>query len=167
MKLVISLLLFGMISLGGMTQELNWISIEDLEEATGKDARKVLVYVSTSWCGWCKRMDKDTFSDAGLIDYLNQNFHLVKLDGEEKKSLLFKGFEFKFIANGRRGYNEMTKALLDGKLSYPSLVFLDEKLDRITIAPGYKDLKSAMSLLTYISEDLFKSQTWAEYQKGK
>jgi thioredoxin-related protein len=148
-------------------QELQWTSINDLEVAVSNSPKKVLIYVTTSWCGWCKKMKQTTFTDTWLIPYLNQNFHLVKLDGEEKEVLTFKGYEFKYIASGRRGYNEMTKALLDGRLSYPSFVFLDEKLDRITIAPGYRDAQGLMSLAKYISEEIYKTQTYSEYQKGK
>ncbi len=147
-------------------QELQWTSINELEEAVRNDPKKVLIYVTTSWCGWCKKMKETTFKNPLVIDNLNKNFILVKLDGEEKNVLTYKGHEFKYVTNGRRGYNEMTKALLDGRLSYPSFVFLDEKLDRITIAPGYRDVEGLMSLSSYVKEEIYKTKTYSEYQKG-
>lgn len=148
-------------------QELQWTSMNDLEANVNQASKKVLIYVTTSWCGWCKKMKETTFKDPVLIDYLNKNFHLVKLNGEEKDILTYKGFEFKYVSSGRRGYNEMTKTLLDGRLSYPSFVFLDEKLDRITIAPGYRDVEGLMSLSRFIYEEIYKNQSYSEYQKGK
>jgi thioredoxin-related protein len=167
MKHWIVLLLFFPLGTTLSAQELQWTSINDLEVAVSQSPKKVLIYVTTSWCGWCKKMKQTTFTDTVLIDYLNKNFHLVKLNGEEKDTLTFKGFEFKFVANGRRGYNEMTNALLDGRFSYPSFVFLDEKLDRITIAPGYKDVEGLMSLSKYIYDEIYKEQSYSEYLKGK
>lgn len=167
MKRWLFLLFFFQLCAVMSAQELQWTSINELEVAVGHSPKKVLIYVTTSWCGWCKKMKQTTFTDSQLIDYLNKNFHLVKLDGEEKEVLTFKGFEFKYVAGGRRGYNEMTKALLDGRLSYPSFVFLDEKLDRITIAPGYRDVEGLMSLSRFIIEEIYKTQSYSEYQKGK
>jgi thioredoxin-related protein len=167
MKQRIFLLCFLLLTAFLNAQELQWTSMNDLEESANQTPKKVLIYVTTSWCGWCKKMKETTFKDPSLIDYLNKNFHLVKLNGEERNILTYKGFEFKYVSGDRRGYNEMTKALLDGRLSYPSFVFLDEKLDRITIARGYRDVEGLMSLSRFIYEEIYKEQSYTEYQKGE
>lgn len=47
-----------------------------------KQNKYVLADVYTDWCGWCKRLDKDTFSDARVVSYLNSKFVCVKINAE-------------------------------------------------------------------------------------
>ena len=39
----------------------------------------------TDWCGWCKKLDKDVFSNATLAGYLNDKFVCVKVNAEDPK----------------------------------------------------------------------------------
>jgi len=144
-------------------QEINWISIEELEDAQAKEQRKVLVDVYTDWCGWCKRMDKTTFKDKNLVNYVNDNYYLVKLDGEDKDIIKYRGHEFKFVANGRRGYNEIAYELLRGKMSYPSIVFLDENLDVLQSFKGYRTSEELIPIIKYLGENIYKNTSWKEY----
>ena len=86
-----------------LAQKINWISIEELETAQANEPRKVLIDVYTAWCGWCKKMDKTTFVDKDLVNYVNDNYYCVKFDGEDKNIIKYRGFEFKYVPNGRRG----------------------------------------------------------------
>ncbi|MGB1242129.1 MAG: thioredoxin family protein, partial [Chitinophagales bacterium] len=72
-----------------MTGKVNWISMEDLPAAMDKEPRKVLVDLYTGWCGWCKRMDKNTFSYPEIASYINENFHAVKFNAEQQENINF------------------------------------------------------------------------------
>jgi thioredoxin-related protein len=43
----------------------------------------ILADVYTSWCGWCKKLDRDTFSDEALAEFLGQKFVCVKANAED------------------------------------------------------------------------------------
>jgi len=60
-------------SVGGM----DWMTIEQAEKKGNKEGKKYLVDVYTDWCGWCKVMDKKTFSDPETVKYLEENFHVI------------------------------------------------------------------------------------------
>lgn len=118
---------------------LKWLSIEEASNIGGSsNNKKFLVDVYTDWCGWCKVMDKKTFTDPALIKYLNQNFHVVKFNAEQKEAVSFKGKTYNWEPMGRNGVNSLGIELLQGRLSYPTLVYLNEKLEPISISPGYK-----------------------------
>ncbi len=144
-------------------QEIEWISIEDLEAAQANEPRKVIIDVYTDWCGWCKRMDKTTFKNEELVNYLNSNYYAVKLDGEDKDIIKFRGQEFEFVASGRRGYNKIAYELLRGKMSYPSIVFLDENLDVLQAFKGFRKAEELMPIIKYLGEDLYKNMSWTDY----
>ncbi|MBR9923171.1 MAG: DUF255 domain-containing protein [Bacteroidetes bacterium] len=148
--------------------KLEWMSWEEMVEAQEKEPRKVLVDVYTDWCGWCKRMDQTTFSDPAIESYLKDNFYAVKFDAEQKEDIIFKGHTLKFKPSGRRGSHELAVSLLNGRMSYPSLVYLNENLERITISPGYKGPEDLMPELEYIAGEHYISSSFDEFKsKGK
>ncbi len=56
---------------------------ESLDRAE-KSHKLVLADFYTSWCGWCKQLDKTTFADPEFMQYVNDHFIPVKLDAEDK-----------------------------------------------------------------------------------
>jgi len=118
---------------------LNWYSMEDLEQMKNIGDKKVLVDMYTDWCGWCKKMDKNTFTDPAVVEYLNQNFVLVKFNAEQKEPITFKGETYESVQRGRRKTNKLAIKLLNGRLGYPTLVYLEgSNLEKIKASPGYK-----------------------------
>ena len=52
--------------------------------------KPMLVEVSTTWCGYCKKMDKETFTDSRIIDHISECFVPVKIDGEQQRDFVKK-----------------------------------------------------------------------------
>ena len=117
---------------------LTWYDFENAVKANKKANKKILVDVYTSWCGWCKVMDRQTFTDPDVVDYLNENFVLVKFNAETKDPIDFKGQTYNFKPMGRRGANGLAVQLLNGRLGYPTLVYLDSDFNKIKASPGFK-----------------------------
>ena len=160
--LCLSLLLF-INSINSNAQEIKWLTIEEVESAIKKEPKKVLIDVYTDWCGWCKKMDATTFTDPQITEYVNKNYYCVKLDGEDKNTLTFKGVAFKFIDQGRRGYHELAARFLKGKMSYPSLVFLDEDLVVLQVMKGFRTAKELLPVLTFLGDNIYKKSNWTDY----
>lgn len=143
---------------------LNWLSFEEAVEMTKEDPKLIMVDVYTEWCGWCKRMDATTFKHAEVVAYLKEKFHVVKFDAEQKEDINFQGHKLEFVESGRRGYHQMAYSLLDGKMSYPSVVFLDEKMQRITISPGYQNGPDFLIILKFIGEKAYLNQSFQDFK---
>lgn len=144
---------------------LKWYTWEEAAELNKTAPKKIYVDVYTDWCGWCKKMDKTTFADSTVAAYLAANFYPVKLNAEQKADIQFNGHTFKFIDNGNgRGVHELAYSLLDGKLGYPSFVFLNEKYERIMISPGFKDAGGVLKELKFAKEEQYKTTTWEKYR---
>ena len=131
-----------------------------------KENKKLFIDVYTQWCGWCKKMDKTTFRNPIIIDYINQNYLPVKFDAEQKIPIEFLGKEYNFVKKGRRGYHELAAALLQNKLSYPTVVFLDENANMIQPLPGYRAAADFHPILEYIGKGHYKNTEWTAYQKS-
>lgn len=146
--------------------QITWMSWGEAVAANEKEPKKLLVDVYTEWCGWCKKMDKNVFTDPAIEAYIKENFYAVKFDAEQKESIKYDGHTFNFNPNAtRRGVHDLAIALLDSRMSYPSIVYLDENRDRISISPGFKPADKFINELNFIQGGHYKIKTYQEYLK--
>lgn len=139
----------------GSEQDFKWYTWEEAIAANAKEKKKIFIDIYTGWCGWCKRMDKTTFQHPDVVAYLAEHFYSVKFDAESKRTITYNDTEFKYVQAGRRGVNTLAYSLLEGRMSYPSVVYLNEKEQRIMISPGYKGPKDFLKELKYIAEEQY------------
>ena len=128
---------------------IQWMAWEDAVAANAKAPKKLIVDVYTDWCGWCKRMDATTFKDPKVTAYIADNFYAVKLDAEGEADIEYDGNTFTFQRSGRRGVHQLAASLLDNRLSYPTVVYLNGQMERIMISPGYKDAEALLKELKF------------------
>ena len=146
-------------------QDIQWLSWEEAVALTQNEGntKKVFVDVYTDWCGWCKKMDKDTFQNPEVAQYMQENFYMVKFDAEGKDPIEFDGKTFQYVPSGRRGYHELAAALLQNRMSYPTVVFLDKDLKMLSPVPGYQKAKPFLKIARFFGDDIYKDQDWNSY----
>jgi len=59
-----------------------------MAQAKEKDLPVMLVFTGSDWCGWCKVMDKNVFSQPAWSDYAKDNLVQVWVDFPKDKSLV-------------------------------------------------------------------------------
>lgn len=157
---------FGFIFMPKKTETkeaIKWLTIEEAAALSAKDGKKIVVDVYTDWCGWCKKMDKATYENASIVEMMNKDFHAVKLDAEQTEDIVLNGQTFKYVASGRRGYQEYAARLLGGKMSFPSTVFLNADLSPLYNVPGYIEPKEFSAILGYTREEAYKRISFQDY----
>lgn len=163
------ILLISVISLPLWAQntgvKVNWLTFEEAVEKSKTEKKKIFIDVYTDWCGWCKVMDRETFGNEKIAKYLNENFYPVKLNAEQKEDITVNGQTFKWVASGTRGYHQLAAALLQGKLSYPTVVFLDENFNMLQPLPGYQKPEQFDPIIKFIGGGHYKTTKWADWQK--
>ena len=142
-------------------REIKWISFEEAVKLQKENPKKIIVDVYTDWCGWCKKMDKNTYTDAEVIKQIEEHFYFVKLNAEQKEEIKYKDKVFTFKQEYKA--NELAVSLLNGQMSYPSTVFLDEDMNLLTVVPGYLTPKDMNPILKYFGENIYKEKNWKEY----
>lgn len=146
---------------------IKWMTWEEAQAANKKTPKKIFVDVYTDWCGWCKRMDATTFTDAKVIESINKNYYAVKFNAEQRADINFNGKVYKFIeSNGGRGYHELAGFLMQNRMSYPTSVYLDEKLNLLSPVPGYQDAATMQMILNYFGSNIYLTTNWEDYQKN-
>lgn len=109
--------------------QINWLTFEEAAEKTAQEPKMVFVDVYTDWCGWCKKMDKETFTDKNVVEYINKNFYPVKLNAEKTD----RTFDFR-----GQSYTEASIARAMRVTSYPNFIIMDSSMENITQYPGYR-----------------------------
>jgi thiol:disulfide interchange protein len=102
---------------------LNWENDYDtaLKKAK-KDKKLVMVDLYTDWCGWCKKLDRDTYSDKNVQAMLGKSFVAVKLNPEKSPRA-----------------NQLARQF--GTRGFPHILFLDDSGKMISEISGYRPAK--------------------------
>jgi thioredoxin-related protein len=144
---------------------IKWYSFEDAYALNKKKPKKMFVDVYTDWCGWCKKMDAETFANPVIAKYMSDHFYCVKLDAERKDTVVLDGQVFvNPNPTGKRTSHKLAVELLKGKMSYPSYVFLNEKGQKLTVVSGYQPAKEFEGVISYFGSDAYLKATWEEYR---
>lgn len=144
--------------------KIEWLSFEEALKRNKKEPRKWIIDVFTDWCGWCKRMDATTFTDPNIVAYVNANYYAVKFNAEGTDTIHYKGKSFYNAEKGKidqygrlitRGTHQLAYELMGTKLSYPTLVYMDDSAKLIAPIGGYRSAIELQPFLVYFSENLY------------
>ena len=64
------------------SDKIKWYSFEEAYQLNKKKQKKIFIDVYTEWCGWCKKMDAETFANPLIAKYMSEHFYCVKLGGK-------------------------------------------------------------------------------------
>src|SRR5688572_20795756 len=66
-------------------QPIDWYPWGSGAFAAARDLdRPILVDIGAVWCHWCHVMDRESYEDPALAEYLNAHFICIKVDRDER-----------------------------------------------------------------------------------
>jgi parallel beta-helix repeat protein len=134
---------------------LNWLSYNDGLALAEKENKYVLIDFYTDWGAYCKKMDKEAYSNEEVKKILNENFVVVKVNAESDNKVIESGEEI----------TERELAKLYQVSGYPTTWFLESNHSRVAPLPGYVTTEQFIPVLNYIGEGWYKSISFEEYLK--
>ena len=152
----------------GQHAAINWMSLEEAVEAQQDEPRKIMMDVYTQWCGPCKMMMRNTFTNADVIAYINANYYAVKFDAESPEPIEYQDRTFENPgwrpnARGRNSTHQLSRAL--GVRAYPTLVYFDENATVITPISGYKTPRQLELYLKFFAEEYTSGVQQEKWEK--
>jgi len=151
MKKSILLVLFTLVSIVTQAQEIKWMTIKEAVAAQKKNKKPIFIDAYTVWCGPCKMLDKNTFSDEKVVKLINEKYNAVKFNAEGNEEIQFNGKLYKNPSyqearkNSRNGFHEF--AAFIGVQAYPNMIVLDKDGKKIKDILGYKTPEQLISEL--------------------
>lgn len=145
---------------------VHWITFNEAYKLCKKNPKPIIVDVYTTWCGPCKMMSAQTFNQPKIASYINDNFYAVKFDAEGKDSVKFDTYTFTSSdPSNPKAPHQFALSILDNQLAFPSIVFLNNQIQRLDIVKGFYPPQSFEPILKYYGSGDYQKSTWAEYQK--
>lgn len=150
----------------GNDGQIGWMSFEEALARNEDSPKMIFVDFYTDWCGWCRKMDANTFSNPQIATLLNQSFYAVKFNAETNGPVTWNGRTYGLLETGRRPVHEIAVELAthDERLGYPSFVVLDEDFNKLKTYQGYKTVDALKQILEYYGEGApYKTMNWIEF----
>jgi thioredoxin-related protein len=99
--------------------EFRSLSFAEAKQAAAKEHKPIMIDFYTTWCGWCKVLDRKTYTDESVAQIANTKFICLKIDAEKGEGI------------------DLAKQL---KISgYPTIVFFTKDGSEIDRVVGYQD----------------------------
>lgn len=124
---------------------IDWLTFDEGQKRGQAQEQKFFLYFYTDWCGYCRKLEKETFSNKDVAKYINSNFIPVRINSERMPKV----------------------AARFGVSGFPDLRFLTPKGENIGKLPGYVDADKLLPMLRYISTDSYLTMTYSDFIKKK
>lgn len=140
MKKLLVLFVVALMGFTAQAQEIKWMTFNEAVAAQKKNPKPIFMDAYTDWCGPCKLLDKNTFTDPKIIEHINKNYYAVKFNAEGNEEINYNGKTFAnpnydINRKGRNATHEFTMFLrVPG---YPSMIVFNEKGDVANVIVGY------------------------------
>jgi len=125
---------------------IQWVSYDVGLEQAADENKHVFIDFTAKWCGYCKKMDRETFSRADVIDLINDNFVPVKVNGDSQKELDIDGYKITEAGLAKQEF---------GVRGYPTFWFLKSDGTKLGAVTGYKPAAQMIEFLTFVKDEKY------------
>ena len=140
-------------------------TFEEAEKLSKKEPKKWLININTEWCNSCRTMNKAVLTDSLLAEYINKNFYYIDFNAQQKDSIKFLNYTYQYKESlSNMPINELAPTLTGGSLVLPSLVVLDEKMQRLDVVQRFLVPKMLNQVLHFYGDDAYKTKQWAAFR---
>ena len=142
-------------------EKVKWLNLSELSIAYSNNPKPIIIDVYTTWCGWCKAMDKETYGNDKVAGYINENYYAVKFNAEIKDSVELGGKKYGY--NPAYKANDLAVYLLDGRMGYPTTVLLSTIEAQPAPLSGFLKPSELEAPLKFFGNGTYKNKNFPEF----
>ena len=130
-------------------------SYEQAFRQAREENKLIMIDVYTDWCGWCKRLDKEVYTDPEVQKQAKQYFTAVKLNAEAT------------VPHSWGGKTQPESAIAQawGVKGFPTILFMTPDEQVIQVIPGYVPAKDFALALKFIGSGAYKTEKFEDWRK--
>jgi len=132
----------------------SWPAFDEAVAAAKKSGKPILVDIYAPWCGWCRKMQAEVYTNEELQTYVKEHFEYGRLNIDDSETQ--HQFKEYVLTSEQLGY-----AL--GAQGTPTTVFLESNGDYITRLDGYWNLDGFRKAVRYIGSKAYHNQRYDEF----
>lgn len=145
-------------------KSVNWITLDEAVNKYKDEPRPILIDLYTSWCYWCKVMDRKTYADRRVAEYINNHYYAVKVNAETKDTIMWNGKRFLYDAADK--LNGFAVYITHGQPAFPTTVIFTSVNELPVPIPGMMKVGDMEPVLTYFREGAYKYTNFNSYVSG-
>jgi thioredoxin-related protein len=137
------------------TSNIRWYQYDEGLAKAKKEKKHMMVHFYSTRCGWCKKMDRETFGNEEVKEVLNESYVPIKVNGQSARKVKLDG-------------EEITERQLAGMYrvrAYPITWFLKPSGERIAPRMGYAGPEEFVYILNWVKDDLYEKISFQEFVK--
>lgn len=144
-RIPILLLLLPVLAAAADGEAIAWRTHDDGLAFAAETGRMIMVDFHADWCKYCKKMDRETFTDPEVIRLINAHFVPVSVDTQRRQDLA-------------RVYHVE---------SLPTIWFLEKDGSGITPLSGFVPAENFRDVLRYIATRSYGTMSFDAFLKGE
>ena len=137
--------------------KIRWTDLEEGLAEAKRTGRPLLVDVQTKWCGWCRKMDKTTYADAAVREFVGRKFIAARVDAEDDDSRV----DYGGVESTHRQFADSFRIT-----GYPTTLFFAADGALVTQVPGFVKPDQFLGVLRFIGDGHYKTTSWDAYRRA-
>lgn len=139
------------------SEKIRWADLDDGLAEAKRTGRPLLVDVQTKWCGWCRKMDKTTYADPVVREFVSRKFIAVRIDAEDDE----RHVDYGGVESTHRQFADSFRIT-----GYPTTLFLAADGALVTQVPGFVQPELFLGVLRYIGDGHYRTKSWDAFQRA-
>lgn len=125
-----------------------------------------MVYVYNTPCENCAVVEEEIFADSTIIKALQKEFIATRFFAASKEDVVYKDVNYSYTSfSENEGLHVLAVMLLNGRMGYPSLVFLDKNNEILNAHHAPKTSREVLTIFNYYTSGDYAKKPFDEWIK--